>query len=218
VAIPNGQRIATLRAEKVMTQEQLAAVARVDRRTIQRLESGQSVSTETLHQVAAPLGVLASDLLVEPSETQETAAIILKPEVSGFRLVEEIVKASHFDVGIAFEPWPAQLVVVKPLLQFLEGLNPYRFGGDADYDYSLRNSAVARLDAAGKVNEELAQLRELQPQGLHLLFGLYNILGDGGGEEISMVAVLRVAQASVSTLRIPILDIPYCAFVLEPPL
>ena len=201
-----------------MTQEQLAAVARVDRRTIQRLESGQSVSTETLHQVAAPLGVLASDLLVEPSETQETAAIILKPEVSGFRLVEEIVKAKHFDFGVAFEPWPTQLVVVKPLLQFLEGLNPYKLSGDADYDHSLQRSAVVRLDAAAKVNEDLAQLRELEPEGLHLLFGLYNILGDCGGEEISMVAVLRIAQVSVSTLRIPVLDIPWCAFVLGPPL
>jgi len=215
--IPNGQRIATLRAERVMTQEQLAAVARVDRRTIQRLENGQPVSTETLHQVAAPLGVLAADLLLEPSEAEETAGIILKPEVSGLRLVEEIVKASHFDIGIAFEPWPAQLVVVKPLLQFLEGLNPYGLSGNANYDYSLQTTAVARLEAAAKVNEGLAQIRELQPEGLHLLFGLYNIMGDGGGEEISMVAVLRIAQASVTTLRIRIRDIPWCAFVLGPP-
>jgi transcriptional regulator with XRE-family HTH domain len=200
-----------------MTQEQLAAVARVDRRTIQRLENGQPVSTETLHQVAAPLGVLAADLLLEPSEAEETAGIILKPEVSGLRLVEEIVKASHFDIGIAFEPWPAQLVVVKPLLQFLEGLNPHGLSGNANYDYSLQTTAVARLEAAAKVNEGLAQIRELQPEGLHLLFGLYNILGDGGGEEISMVAVLRIAQASVTTLRIRIRDIPWCAFVLGPP-
>jgi hypothetical protein len=189
----------------------------VDRRTIQRLENGQPVSTETLHQVAAPLGVLAADLLLEPSEAEETAGIILKPEVSGLRLVEEIVKASHFDIGIAFEPWRAQLVVVKPLLQFLERLNPYGLSGNANYDYSLQTTAVARLEAAAKVNEGLAQIRELQPEGLHLLFGLYNILGDGGGEEISMVAVLRIAQASVTTLRIRIRDIPWCAFVLGPP-
>jgi transcriptional regulator with XRE-family HTH domain len=202
-----------------MTQEQLAASARLDRRTIQRLEKGQPASTETLHQVAASLGVVAAELCLEPNQTEETPGIILKPEVSGRRLVEAIVQADQIDFGIAFEPWPRQLAIVRPLLRFLEELHPLTFEQVGDYDHSLGNSAAARLEAAAKVNEDLAQLRELQPEGLHPLFGQYSIMGkrvrwdpDEGcwytslkqREEVLTVSALRLAPMSVSSLRVPI--------------
>ena len=50
-------RIRKLRTQKGWTQQELAEASGVDLRTIQRLESGQSVSSHTLKGVAAALGV-----------------------------------------------------------------------------------------------------------------------------------------------------------------
>ncbi len=59
---PNGEIVLSLRKEKGMTQELLAESAGVDRRTIQRLESGQWISADNLKAVATALGVTTETL------------------------------------------------------------------------------------------------------------------------------------------------------------
>lgn len=219
----DGAKVASLREKHLMTQERLAALAKVDRRTIQRMEAGEAVSIETLHQVAAPLAVTAFDLLVDPTAplagTTDGPGILLKPERSGLRLVELITEADEIDFGATFEPWPQQLETVKPFLTLLEELHPRSFENAFEYDRALLNSAARQLEAAAEVNAGLAQLPMLKPEGLHLLSGQYTrwgkrarIDGDTGQwythvnqrEEILTVAALRIAPISMMSIRIPL--------------
>lgn len=64
-----GRRIEALRLGRNVQQAQLAAEAGVSRRTITRLESGQSVSLDTLLRVMRALGLSSrlATLLPEPS-------------------------------------------------------------------------------------------------------------------------------------------------------
>ncbi|HYC50977.1 MAG TPA: helix-turn-helix transcriptional regulator [Gemmatimonadaceae bacterium] len=54
--------IATVRRERGMTQEQLAAAAEVDTRTVQRAEAGDSISAANAKAIADALGVESSIL------------------------------------------------------------------------------------------------------------------------------------------------------------
>jgi transcriptional regulator with XRE-family HTH domain len=215
--ICDGTKVVALRAMHFFTQEQLAAKAKVDRRTIQRLEAGEPVSLETLHQVAAPLQTAVHELLCDQDEPADGAGIVLKPERSGLRLVEAICEAHRLDFGAAFEPWPEQVEAVGPFLGFLEQLNPFTFDNYLEYDRSLCQ-ASGRMMAAAKVNAGIERLASLRPSGLHVLFGQYNVMdlrwrvaeegcwttGRNQREEVLTVAVLRIAPVSTINLRIPI--------------
>ncbi len=62
-------RIRQLRDQRGWTQNELAEASKVDIRTIQRLESGQPVSSHTLKQVAGSLGVSLEALRLENQPT-----------------------------------------------------------------------------------------------------------------------------------------------------
>ncbi|EMF6667215.1 TPA: helix-turn-helix domain-containing protein [Serratia marcescens] len=62
-------RIRPLRLEKGWSQEQLATVAGLSTRTVQRIENGEQASLETLTAIAAALGVQVSDLNAQPQQT-----------------------------------------------------------------------------------------------------------------------------------------------------
>ncbi|HGM6745185.1 helix-turn-helix domain-containing protein [Serratia ureilytica] len=64
-------RIRPLRLEKGWSQEQLAAIAGLSTRTVQRIENGEQASLETLTAIAAALGVQVSDLNAPPQTPQE---------------------------------------------------------------------------------------------------------------------------------------------------
>lgn len=62
-------RIRPLHLEKGWSQEQLATIAGLSTRTVQRIENGEQASLETLTAIAAALGVQVSDLNAQPQQT-----------------------------------------------------------------------------------------------------------------------------------------------------
>ncbi|HGM7113487.1 TPA: helix-turn-helix domain-containing protein [Serratia marcescens] len=62
-------RIRPLRLEKGWSQEQLATIAGLSTRTVQRIENGEQASLETLTTIAAALGVQVSNLNAQPQQT-----------------------------------------------------------------------------------------------------------------------------------------------------
>lgn len=62
-------RIRPLRLEKGWSQEQLATIAGLSTRTVQRIENGEQASLETLTAIAAALGVQVSDLNAQSQQT-----------------------------------------------------------------------------------------------------------------------------------------------------
>jgi transcriptional regulator with XRE-family HTH domain len=57
------RRIAAIRRQRGLTQEQLAEILCTATRNVQRIESGQNLKLETLERVALALGVAPADLL-----------------------------------------------------------------------------------------------------------------------------------------------------------
>src|SRR5688572_17704118 len=87
---PDGNRIRTFRLERGWPQEQLADIADLSPRTIQRVESGGNASFETLRSIACAFEVDAKELLREqpavagsqmPTRAADEAAIA-QPEVT----------------------------------------------------------------------------------------------------------------------------------------
>ena len=71
-------RIKTLRLAKAWSQEQLADIASVSVRTVQRIENGEQASLETLAAIASAFGVNVTDLYVgqaAPAEQEQAKAI-----------------------------------------------------------------------------------------------------------------------------------------------
>jgi transcriptional regulator with XRE-family HTH domain len=66
--LPDGNRIRTLRLERGWPQEQLANIADLSPRTIQRVEAGGNASYETLRSIACAFEVEAKELLKERRE------------------------------------------------------------------------------------------------------------------------------------------------------
>lgn len=67
--------IKRLRLERAWSQEHLGAVAGISARTVQRLETGQLPSLETLKALAAAFGVPVTALQAEPAGTPTTEAV-----------------------------------------------------------------------------------------------------------------------------------------------
>jgi hypothetical protein len=149
---------------------------------------------------------------------REGQIILLKPALSGQRLVAAVLRADHLDFGAAFEPWPEQVRVVQPLLRFLEELHPLTFMWASDYDPQIQSSAARQIEAAARVNEDLTRMGELKPEGLHVLAGQYTFWGrrlhrnlEGfwcrfldDPREVLAVAAVRIAPVSTMSLRIPL--------------
>jgi transcriptional regulator with XRE-family HTH domain len=220
---PDPIKIVTLRMQKGYTQEKLAAMAKVTPRTIQRLEAGSPAQIETFNQVAAPLGVIAAEIMRDPAPEDipdGDDGIILKPATSGLQLVQQILAAEKIDVGIGFEPWPEQTSIVMPLLRRIEELHPHTFERPGEYDWSLKSSTASQVEAASQLNADVRRLAELKPEGLHLVSGQYAIMGKAWrhdfeescwstgmrqAEEVLQVVAMRIVPITSRQVWIPII-------------
>lgn len=123
VSSMNATRIAELRRERGMTQEQLAEKSTVTTRTIQRLESGADVSLETLNLIANALDVQVRELFAEVGTTGLGKAV---DELDARREVERSRRA---EVTRGWRMvYPALGVAVSILVTWLivgVGANPY---------------------------------------------------------------------------------------------
>lgn len=69
-------RIAILRKQRGWTQEKLAEESQVNTRTVQRLESGEDASLETLRLIANALDVQIADLFESLDDSDKSKEII----------------------------------------------------------------------------------------------------------------------------------------------
>lgn len=106
--------VQTLRVKKGWTQEQLAVVAGLSVRTIQRIERGEAASAESLKALAAAFDV---DFATLKEPTMDTATLTISPA----RLDAELLLAfDHVRRKRRLQAGLAAFVVVMPILA---GLN-----------------------------------------------------------------------------------------------
>ncbi|SUM61133.1 putative XRE-family transcriptional regulator [Staphylococcus epidermidis] len=82
----NKSKVAEIRKQKSLTQENLAEKAYVTVRTIQRMEAGEEVSSETLKSVSNALDVTVNELFesISSSDKEEEIMEISKEQQKQF--------------------------------------------------------------------------------------------------------------------------------------
>lgn len=93
----NSSRLKELRLGRQWSQDQLAALSGLNLRTIQRLESGAKISTESLRALAAVLEVPAESLLVgEPTPSQAALTAMGQGVMSGLEFTGTTSRADFW--------------------------------------------------------------------------------------------------------------------------
>lgn len=145
----NSTRLRELRTARQWSQEQLAELSGLNLRTIQRLESGAKISTESLRALAAVFEVPAASLLVgEPGPSQPAVNAIRDGVLRGLEFTGVTARADFWWFALAvvvllgfaqllseaFGPLPLQLASLVVLLPWIAactrrlrdaGLNPW---------------------------------------------------------------------------------------------
>lgn len=130
----NSTRLRELRTARQWSQEQLAQLSGLNLRTIQRLESGAKISTESLRALAAVFEVPAESLLVgEPGPSQpalnamregvlrglQFTGVTARTEFWWFVLAVTMVLAIAQLLSEALGPLPLQLASLLVLLPWI---------------------------------------------------------------------------------------------------
>ena len=144
----DGKKLRNIRLANGFSQEKLAAMCNVDKRTIQRAESGVPIALETAAFIAEAVSVSASTLWAVTLEQPEVAKkswndVILVPVNSGRRIVE--ILRSSFEAKITFDVEPSR-ENIGPLAQ-IAGLIELDDSGVVDG--SMKARGIARQNAAG---------------------------------------------------------------------
>lgn len=117
----NSARLRELRAARQWSQEQLAKLSGLNLRTIQRLESGAKISTESLRALAAVFEVPAESLLVgEPPPSQPAVQAIREGVLRGLEFTGITPRADFWWFALAV----AMLLALASLLAEVAGPLP----------------------------------------------------------------------------------------------
>jgi transcriptional regulator with XRE-family HTH domain len=92
---PNHERIRELRESRGWSQQQLAEIAGVSPRTIQRVEAGRGASQETLRAVASAFDTEVSELLETAKPPPPVPKVTLLPRITSGEDLCNVVGGAH---------------------------------------------------------------------------------------------------------------------------
>lgn len=169
----DGPKAAGLRRTLGFSQQDVADKAKISKTTVERLERGITVDYQTIHQVAAVLGVGFGDLLqaAEQGEAGPEADFVpLGPLASARELMDLLLRCDTVLLDVDDRPSPDAFRQVVATLRAFERLLP----GTKHMDWELlgtwRASAVNRLEGLLVLEATMAALAEAEMQ---LLAGEY---------------------------------------------
>ncbi|MBZ9698186.1 MULTISPECIES: helix-turn-helix domain-containing protein [unclassified Mesorhizobium] len=173
MTLSNGAKIRELREAAGMTQDKLAAMSRVDRRTVQRAEQGTRLQMETLSSLAAALGVLVANIIVSGVRQEDIddlsakSLIVLNRIRSGMMLLNIVRDSYEGTISCEAEPTPENIEALSAVIVKLESLMPQPWERPHQ---RLLFPLSQRLKAAVEVGE---QLRQLEGWGIAFYAGTY---------------------------------------------
>lgn len=194
----DGEKLRSLRLRKGMSQEKLALMANVNKRTIQRAENSEPVRIDTIGFIAEALDVEQRELRkyrlelvsAHPDEIpKETGMVVLIPVTRGSKLVKTLDGAFKAKFEYEVEPTESNLELLEGIASVLNGAwtSPWeepqnRLGAASDAD-------VLRLQA--KANSTLAALAD---GGIRVFMGTY-----GSFEQLPHFSPYEGMQISYNT-------------------
>lgn len=158
-----------------MTQEKLAAMSKVNRRTVQRAERCESLQLDTLASLAATLSVTVGELSLadggpdreDQTETGESNAVVLRRITSGKVLIDLVCDAFSGKLYCGAEPTEENIDALTDMVERIEKLiaNPWESPMEAE---SI--TLAQRLREAVAIT---ARLAELEKFGIAVFAGTY---------------------------------------------
>lgn len=173
MTMSNGAKIRELREAAGMTQDKLAAMSRVDRRTVQRAEQGTRLQMETLSSLAAALGVLVANIIVNGVRHEDIddlgakSLVVLNRIRSGMMLMNIVRDSYEGTISCEAEPTSENIEALSAVITKLESLMPQPWERPHQ---RLSFPLSERLKAAVEVGE---QLRQLEGWGIAFYAGTY---------------------------------------------
>lgn len=168
----DGEKLRNLRAAKGMSQEKLAILANVNKRTIQRAEKGDPIGLETAAFIAEAVGVSPASLRGRQPDLfdvdkKEWDEVVLVPVNSGRRIIDAL--RSSYDAEISFDVEPTQdnIDPLAKLAGMLEPFNPNPWENPYE-KYEPTQAEVLQKQA--DVNALLPSLIEM---GINVYLGTY---------------------------------------------
>jgi transcriptional regulator with XRE-family HTH domain len=161
MTLANGEKIRGLREGAGMTQEKLAVMSRVDRRTIQRAERGARLQMETLSSLAATLSVPVSQIIVtdvprdEIDELKAKSLVVLNRVQSGITLLNIVRDSYEGAISCEADPTPENIDALTAIVSKLEELMPRPWAGPGE---TIQFPLSERLRTAVAFGDHLKQL------------------------------------------------------------
>ena len=159
----DGGKLRNIRMAKGISQERLAIMCRVNKRTIQRAEKGEPIAPETAAFIADAIEMPVAALrgaqmeLFEPS-TKAWNEVVLVPVMSGRRILDVLRKSFDAEITFEVEPTKANIEPLKEAAGLIEPFapDPWRSPHE-DYD----PSCAELLGKQAELKELLPKLSEL---------------------------------------------------------
>src|SRR4029077_11411689 len=128
----NGARVRQLRVQQSMAQEKLAAMCKVNHRTVQRAERSESLQRDTLPSLVATLGVPVGELTLtdgdpnqtDQPETSESNAVVLRRITSGKTLIDLVCGSFSGKLYCAAEPTQENIDALTDMIERIQKLIP----------------------------------------------------------------------------------------------
>ncbi|EJC77952.1 putative transcriptional regulator [Rhizobium leguminosarum bv. trifolii WSM2012] len=168
----DGEKVRQLRLAKGISQERLALLCNVNKRTVQRAETGAPVALETAAFIAEALSVPALSLRalqqIQTNPEQGAAGeVILVPVNSGRRIVDVIRLSFETKLTFEVEPTRDNVNLLGKIAELLEPMVP-NIWADPHDEYIPTYAEVIQKQA--DVNEILPMLAAI---GINVFLGAY---------------------------------------------
>lgn len=168
----DGERLRNIRTSKGISQEKLALMANVNKRTIQRAEKGAPIALETAAFIAEAVGVTAASLRSTQLEFFEPDKkawndVVLVPVNSGRRIIDALRASFESEVSFDVEPMKENIQPLAELASLLEPFKPTPWETPPE-KYDPDQATVLKKQA--EVNALIPTLLEM---GINIFLGTY---------------------------------------------
>ena len=183
------------REERAWSQSQLATIADVNLRTIQRLEKDGSASFETLRGVAQAFEIDVKELnpTSNPSAPKQKSSprrtVHLMPRlVSGKNLTDVVVGSDQFQFVHDEDHDPRSIAAMKDILRLLQGDVVRLYDADP----------IERLNVESELSQEIKGLEDYG----YYLFGMKRVVPRIAGEEKAQVTMCTIFMSHARSPKI----------------
>lgn len=209
MTLSKGRKIRGLREAAGMTQEKLAIMSNVDRRTVQRAEQGSRLQMESLASLAATLNVPVAQIITvedglgEIDEVTAKSLVVLNRIQSGIKLINIVRDSYEGKITCEADPTMENIDDLTAIVGGLERLMPQPWRKPSDEVEFLLSERLRTAVVFGE------QLKNLEAQGVAFYAGTYTA-------QAQVPSMDYETHAMFITNRTPFELVTMCVIIVAP--